>query len=132
MQLNLGTYLEAVLDSRNRDLFPVYEIYASDYDSTGGFDPRDAERTFAGFNYTLSFGPVVYKRQVKVGVSIEKTIKKQINSVTIRFSNVDNDLDGFRYMARYVNSNTIEGKKLVVRILSHSVCQTIGNSAEVL
>ena len=45
MQLNLGTYLETVLAARNRDLFTVYEIYASDYDSTSGFDPRDAERT---------------------------------------------------------------------------------------
>lgn len=132
MQLNLGTYLEAVLDARNRDLFPVYEIYTSDYDATNGFDPRDAERTFAGFTYVLPFGPVTYKKQVLQGASIDKTIKKQINSITIRFSNVDDDEDGFRYMARYVNSNVVEGKKLAVRLISHSAAQTIGNSIEVL
>jgi hypothetical protein len=132
MQLNLGTYLETVLDSRTRDLFAVYEIYASDYDSTDGFDPRDAERTFAGFTYVLPFGPVTYKRQVKTTVTIDKTIKKQINSITIGFSNVDDDIDGFRYMARYVNSNTVEGKKLVVRVLSYSASTTIGDSIAVL
>jgi len=132
MQLNIGTYLEVVLDSRDRDLFAVFEIYSSDYDSSSGFDPRDAERTFAGFNYVLPFGPVTYKRQVKATVTLDKTIKKQINSVTIRFSNVDNDIDGFRYMARYVNSNRVEGKKLVVRILSLSAAETIGNSIAVL
>src|ERR1043165_5051325 len=120
MQINLGRYLETVLDARNRDLFPVFEIYAKDYDGSSGFDPRDAERTFAGLNYTLPFGPVVYKRQVLEGPSIDKTIKKKINSVSIRFSNVDDDDDGFRYMARYVNSNVVKGKKLVVRVLSRS------------
>jgi hypothetical protein len=132
MQLNLGTYLETVLDAENSDLFAVYEVYASDYDSASGFDPRDAERTFAEFTYVLPFGPVTYKRQVLEGVIIEKTVKKEINSVSINFSNVDNDVDGFRYMARYVNSNVIEGKKLVVRVLDFSVAATIGNDGAIL
>src|ERR1051326_7387960 len=132
MQLNLGTYLETVLDAENSDLFAVYEVYASDYDSASGFDPRDAERTFAEFTYVLPFGPVTYKRQVLEGVIIEKTVKKEINSVSINFSNVDNDVDGLRYMARYVNSNVIEGKKLVVRVLDFSVAATIGNDGAIL
>lgn len=132
MQLNLGTYLETVLDARNRDLFWVCEIYASDYDASGGFDPRGAERTFAGQNYTLPFGPVIYKRQLLTGATIDKTLKKKSNSVSFTFSNVDNDVDGFRYMARYVNSNIIKGKKLVVRVISRSAAATIGNNALVL
>src|ERR1051326_7277694 len=132
MQLNLGTYLETVLDAENSDLFAVYEIYASDYDSSSGFDPRDAERTWAGHTYVLPFGPVTYKRQVTMTPTIEKTVKKEINSVSIEFSNVDNDVDGFRYMARYVNSNVVEGKKLVVRVLDFSVASMIGNDGAIL
>lgn len=129
---DVGAQLDAVLDARDRDLIAVYEIYASDYNSSGGFDPRNAERTFAHISYTLPFGPVVYKRQALERPSVEKTIKKQMNTVSIRFSNVDEDESGSRYMAQYVLTNVVEGKKLAVRIISRSVATAIGNNASIL
>src|SRR6185369_11234291 len=126
MQINLGTFLETVLDARDRDLSALFEIYASDYDASGGFDPRDAEETFAGISFTLPFGPVTYRREVLQGPTIQKTVGKKINSVSIGFSNVS------RYMSAYVLNNQIEGKRLVVRVISRSVAQSIGNSITVL
>ena len=129
---SVGSQLEAVLDARNRKLTVLYEIYASDYDSSGGFNPLSAERTFAAIAYTLPYGPTVYKRQVLSGETIDKTIKKKLNSVSIKFSNVDEDIDGSRYMAKYVLSNVIEGKKLVVRLIDRSVAAAIGNNSAII
>lgn len=130
---DVGTQLEAVLDARDRDLSVLYEIYASDYDPSAGFDPRDAEVAFAGISYTLPFGPVTYKRQVLTGPSIQKNIKKQSNTVSIKFSNVDTIIGtNSRYMANYVNTNIVEGKKLVIRVISRSVATSIGNSVTIL
>lgn len=126
MQIDVGAQLLVVLDARSRDLTYLYEIYASDYDPSGGFDPREAEQTFAGITYTLPFGPVVYRSEVLSGPSIEKNIRKQSNSVSIRFSNVS------RYMADYVNTNIVEGKKLVIRVVSRAVATAIGNNSAIL
>lgn len=126
MQL-VGAQLQTHLNQRSRDLFYVYEIYASDYDpSVAGFDPRDALETFAGQNYTLPFGPTVYRREVLEGPTIHKSTGKEFNSVSITFSNVS------RYMSDFVLGNVVEEMRLVVRLVSRSVATAIGNDGAIL
>lgn len=123
----VGSQLTTVLQARERDLITVYEIYASDYQPAAtGFDPRVAEQTFSETAFTLPFGPVVYRREVLQGPSIKKSMGKEFNSITIRFSNVS------RYMSAWVLANEVEQKRLVVRVVSRSVAAAIGNNISIL
>lgn len=123
----VGSQLTTVLQARDRDLITVFELYSSDYQPSGShFDPTDALETFAGVSFTLPYGPVVYRREVLQGPSIKKTMGKEFNSVTIRFSNVS------RYMADFVLHNQVEQMRLVVRTISRSVAASIGNNASIL
>lgn len=123
----VGAQLTTVLQTRDRDLIWVYELYASDYQPIGThFDPTDALETFAGVSFTLPYGPVVYRREVLQGPSVKKTMGKEFNQVTVRFSNVS------RYMADFVRNNEVEQMRLVVRAISRSVAVAIGNSATIL
>jgi len=125
----VGSQLQTVLDARDRKLITVYELYEPGYEpGSSGFDPRDAVAVFSGVLFTLPFGPVVYRRQVVQGPSIKKTTGKQENTVTIRFSNVSEDIDGSRYMAKFVTSRTVEGMKLAVREFDLDVVTAVGNS----
>lgn len=118
----VGPQLTTVLRARERDLNVVYELYDTDYQPGGsGFDPRDALETFAGIAFTLPFGPVTYRREVLQGPSIKKTMGKEFNTVSVRFSNVS------RYMADFVLNNEVEQMRLVVRVVSRSVAVAIGN-----
>lgn len=123
----VGSQLNTLLTSRDRDLIWLVELYASDYDpSSSGFDPRDAVETFSNVKFTLPFGPVVYRREVLDGSSIHKTKGKEFNSVTIRVSNVS------RYLSDFVLNNVVEEMRVVIRILSRSVATAIGNNATIL
>lgn len=128
----VGTQFQALLESRARDEICVYELYEHDYDPSSGFDPRDGLATFAGVSFTLPFGPVVYRRQVVQGPNVSKTMGKQFNSVSIRFSNLSEDENGSRYMAQFVLNHTVERMRLVVRVVSLSVAAAIGNSGLIL
>lgn len=123
----VGSQLTTILRARDRDLICVFELYDADYQPVGAhFDPRDALQAFSGVKFTLPFGPVVYRREVLQGPAIRKSIGKEFNSVTIRFSNVS------RYLADFVLHNEVEQMRLVVRVLSRSVAAAIGNSSTVL
>lgn len=123
----VGASLTTVLRARDRDLIVVYELYASDYQPVGThFDPTDAEETFSGVSFTLPYGPVTYRREVLQGPSIKKTMGKEFNQVSVRFSNVS------RYMADFVRDNEVEQMRLVVRVVSRSVAAAIGNSVTTL
>lgn len=122
----VGSQLQTLLESRARDLICVFELYEHDYDPSSGFDPRDALETFAGVSFTLPFGPVTYRREVLQGPNVSKTMGKQFNSVSIRFSNVS------KYMADFVLHNTVERMRLVVRVVSRSVAVAIGNNSSIL
>lgn len=123
----VGTPLLTLLRTRDRDLITVYEIYASDYDpAITGFDPRDAIQTFSGVKYTLPFGPTVYRREVLKGPTIRKSMGKEFNTASIRFSNVS------RYMSDFVLKNEVEQMRLVIRTVSRSVATAIGNDGAIL
>ncbi len=113
--------LQAILQSRSRDLIYVYEIYAWNYtpfpESTNfSYDPRHAIALFAGQNISFTWGDdtIIYEREVLSGPSIKKSIEKQFDTVSIRFSNVS------RRMASFVLNNRIEGMRLVVRAIPRS------------
>lgn len=123
----VGSQLTAVLQARDRDLITLFELYDPDYQPTGShFDPRDALETFSGVSFTLPFGPVTYRREVLQGPAVKKTVGKEFNTVTIRFSNVS------RYMADFVLKNEVEQMRLVVRVISRSVATAIGNNSSIL
>lgn len=128
----VGAQLTTVLQADSDDLIWLIELYDADYQPSGShFDPRDAIETFSGVAFTLPFGPVVYKRQVLSGPSIKKTTGKEFNTVTLRFSNVNQDVNG-RYMAQFVLNNEVEQMRMVVRTVSRSVAVAIGNNISIL
>lgn len=123
----VGTPLLTLLRTRDRDLITVYELYDADYaPAITGFDPRDALQTFSGIKYTLPFGPTVYRREVLQGPTIRKSMGKEFNTASIRFSNVS------RYMSDFVLKNEVEQMRLVVRTVSRSVATSIGNDGAIL
>jgi hypothetical protein len=127
MQTSIGAQLTTHLQARNRKMSVVYELYSSDYQPGGsGFDPRDALETFAGISYTLPFGPVTYRREVLRGPSIKKTMGKEFNTASVRFSNVS------RYMSDFVRNNHVEQMRLVIRAVARPVATAIGNDISVL
>lgn len=123
----VGSQLTTVLRARDRDLVVLYELYDADYQPAGThFDPRSALQTFAGVSFTLPFGPVAYRREVLRGPSVKKSIGKEFNTVSVRFSNVS------RYMANFVLNTHVEHMWLVVRVVSRSVATAIGNNISTL
>lgn len=129
----VGAPLTTVLQARDRDLIFLYELYATNYEPGGsGFDPRDADEVFSSVSFTLPFGPVICNRIVTQGPTIKKTTGKEFNTASIRTSNVKDNLDGFRYMAQFVLKNEVEQMRLVIRVVSRSVAQSIGNDISIL
>lgn len=129
----VGAPLTTVLQARDRDLIWLFELYDADYQPVGThFDPRDAIETFSGVSFTLPFGPVIYRRQVLQGPSIKKTTGKEFNSISIRFSNLSEDINGSRYMAQFVLNNEVEQMRLVARTVSRSVTVAVGNNISIL
>jgi hypothetical protein len=131
----VSDYLSALLSSRNRDLLYLYEFYAWDYQpfpepesANLSYDPRHAIARFAGqvISFDLDGESVAYERTVLEGVSINKSIGKKFDTVTIRFSNVPTRLETEtegefvlrRRMAQFVLNNRVEGMRLVVRMIS--------------
>src|SRR5574338_731175 len=104
----------AKLRQSARDLIVLYEIYEADYDGTLGFNPLDALQLFAGQSYSFTHlaQTVSYRREILEHAKINKTINKQINSVSVTVSNVS------RYMSDWVLSTEVQGLRFVVRAIS--------------
>lgn len=106
-----------------RDLIVLYELYEPNYDISTGFNPLNAIDRFAGQTYSFTYlaQAVSYRREIKpngdsgASLSVNKTISKQLNSISIKVSNVS------RYMSDFVLSNKIEGMRIVVRGVSRSI-----------
>lgn len=122
--------LLAVLRARRRDLVVLYELYEPGYDISLGFNPHDAVDRFAGQTYSYSYlaQTVSYRREIKangdagVSLSVNKTITKQLNSITVKVSNVS------RYMSAFVLEHKVQGMILVIRGVSRSISDPLGGS----
>lgn len=125
MQL-VHTDLLTALRASARDVIVLYEIYASDYDISAGFNPLDALERFAGHTHSFTHlaQTVSYRREILDDLKVSKNIGKQLNSVSIKVSNVKND-DGERYMSGFVLATDVQGLKLVVRAISRSIADPI-------
>lgn len=100
-----------------RILVDLYEFYADDYiPGVSGFDPDDAEERFAG--ETITWNGNAYRREIQSGGGrgdIVRSMTEKTNSVTINFSNIS------RYLATWAQTESIEGKFLVIRCVVPSV-----------
>lgn len=116
------SHLLAHLRLRSRDCIVLYELYRHDapVDVLFGYNPNDAIELFAGETFTTGFvSSITYRREVIQGPTIQKHQGKQLNSVSIVFSNVS------RYMSNFVLNNQVEGMRLVVRLVSRSVTPVV-------
>jgi hypothetical protein len=121
--------LLAILRSRSRDLSCVYELYEWNYelfpaplDGNLSYDPRHALARWAGSSLSFTWGAetIDYIRVVTDGPSIKKSKGKQFDSVSLTCSNIKQDDDGRRYLARFVLTNRLPGMRLVVRVIPRS------------
>jgi hypothetical protein len=121
--------LLAILRSRSRDLSCVYELYEWNYslfpaplDGNLSYDPRHALARWAGSSLSFTWGAetIDYIRVVTDGPSIKKSKSKQFDSVSLTCSNIKQDEDGNRYLAKFVLTNHLPGMRLVVRIIPRS------------
>lgn len=97
-----------------RILIDCYEFYASDYTpGASGFDPNDAEETFAA--ETITHNGIAYRREVIGRGDISRNFGEKTNQCTLTFSNID------RYLATWAQTTQIEGKFCVIRAVVPSV-----------
>lgn len=108
---------QAELDKGQDDprvLLDVYEIYDNDaVPGVDGFDPADAEETFAAEEVT--WNGVAYRREVKGRGDISRSMGEKTNNVTLNFSNIS------RYMATLAQTVALEGKILITRCIAPAV-----------
>lgn len=93
------------------DLFEFYDT--DEVPGATGFDPADAEETFAG--EALTYNGIAYRQSVIERGTISRSMGEKTNSVTITFSNID------RYVAAWAQTTPIEGKILVIRCVNPDV-----------
>lgn len=97
-----------------RTLVDLFELYDSDaIPGVSGFDPANAEETFAGSEIT--WNGIAYRREVMSRSDVIRSMGEKTNSVTIMFSNIS------RYLSTLAQSQTIEGMILVIRTVVPSV-----------
>jgi hypothetical protein len=121
--------LLSILRSRSRDLSCVYELYEWNYelfpeplDGNLSYDPRHALARWAGSSLSFTWGAetIDYIRVITDGPSIKKSKGKHCDSVSLTCSNIKQDDDGRRYLARFVLTNRLPGMRLVVRVIPRS------------
>lgn len=96
------------------DISIVCEIYDADaVPGTDGFDPEDAIDCFAAIA-GITFRTREYKRLVKKFGRIKRTIGEEVNSASVDFLNLDNEISQFEF------TNGFEGLILVIRLISRS------------
>lgn len=120
--------LLTILRARQRDLIVLYELYDPDYDISLGFNPLNTLDRFAGqtYSYTYLAQSVTYRREILQGPTINKTITKQLNSISIKVSNVSG------YMQDFVLENKVQGMRLVVRGVSRSISDPITDTKSLI
>jgi hypothetical protein len=108
-----NTALEEILLTAT-DLSTVCEIYDADaVPGDDGLDPDDALDCFAAID-GITFRGRDYKRLVKKFGRIKRTIGEEVNSASVEFSNLDNQISQFEF------NNGFEGLIIVIRLLSRS------------
>jgi hypothetical protein len=116
MQL-VNSSLQAEIDKgldEPRVLVSLYEFYDHDaVPGVDGFDPADAEETFAG--QEITWNGVAYRRSVISRGDVSRNMGEKTNSVNINFSNID------RYVATWAQTQQVEGMILVVRCVNPDV-----------
>lgn len=96
------------------DISTVCEIYDADaVPGDDGLDPDDALDCFAAVA-GITFRGRNYKRLVTKFGRIKRTITPEVNSTSVEFSNIDNEISEFEF------DNGFEGLILVVRLISRS------------
>lgn len=115
--------LENVTASNPRDLTWLFEFYdPATTPGANGLDPAAAVQRFASIE--LTWLGLAYRRAVLSAGSITKAKGSQANRCTLKLSNADEN----RYAANWVNSTTVEGMRLVVRLFSRSASTTLAAS----
>ncbi len=118
--------LLTLLRTRSRNLHYVYELYEWNYvpfpDPTFGnlsYDPRFAIARWAGaaLSFTWNAQEVAYVRIVTKGGAVHKSMGKKFDSLSLTCSNVQENEDGFRYLANFVLTHRVQGMKLVKRMI---------------
>lgn len=97
-----------------RVLLDVYELYDNDaVPGVDGFDPADAEETFAA--QEITWNGIAYRRELKSRGDISRSMGEKTNNVTLNFSNIS------RYMASLAQTVQLEGKILLTRTIAPAV-----------
>lgn len=126
---NVSSDFLAILRSRSRDLVCVFELYDWSYDlfpapddGNLSYDPRYAIALWSSVALSFTWGDdtITYTRVVTDGPSVQKHIGKQFDTVSITCSNIKQDEDGKRYLARFILNNRLPGMRLVVRVIPRS------------
>lgn len=114
---NISQDLWDALDLKNQRLDVLVEIYpVNTLPTDDGFDPSEASLRIA--NRTTAFLGNNYARYVEDVGTINRTITKKFNTVSLQLNNMD------RTMAAFVLDNPIEGKLCVIRIVSREFTAT--------
>lgn len=95
------------------DLIELIEVYSSSYvpHVTNGYEPASAEKRWCGIlGYT--FLTLAYEREYIDRGDVQRYFGKQENNCTLNFSNIS------RQLAAWVQGTEIEGKQVVVRVVS--------------
>lgn len=122
---DISSALQSVLDkgqSEPRDLVDLIELYPFDYAPVDTFDPADASETFSFIEITWL--GIAYRRTALSRSDASRFMGKSVNSCTINFSNADVN----KYVASWVQNNTVEGMWCVVRTISASGSATLDDS----
>ncbi len=127
MQTTSATML-AALDAHETggqsfDLVELVEVYAFDYqpDAAAGFEPADAEQRWCGVEGYLFTG-LAYAREYVDRGDVQRYMDRREGNVTLNFSNVSREL------ALWVQSNDIEGKQVVLRVVSRATSAVLADS----
>ncbi len=105
-----------------KDISTVVEIYdANTVPTAAGFDPGDALECFAAVE-GIVFEGVAYKCLLKSIGSVTRTITSEINSASVVFSNLTNEISRFEF------EHGFEGLILVVRLISRSLSNSLDKS----
>lgn len=108
---NVGASLLAILQSRERDLVDLYELYAP---SVTSLTPANATKLFC--QTAVVWNGNTYEQQAITRGDVSRYMDGRFNSVTITFSNVDRSVGQF-----LAGLSSLEGYRLLIRTISRQV-----------
>lgn len=119
MQTALTPRTSAASISRNRTI--LFEVYDSSYLPTAGvFDPGDAIVLWA--KTEILWAGNTYDRRIISHSPMSQYIGKQFNNVTLTIDNAQ------RYLANFIETNIVDGMRLVVRYINIDLSATLADS----